>query len=133
MARQGEKHRRRQQRKRLRPAQIGSLTQLLVLALDFELQKTKEESPLSAAAASPACSPFLPLSLSSSVGSSWLPPVLQVNPLLRAAGDGGSVSPVNVGSPSHRTVKRSPRALPYSASPRPSLETSRSPSLDLCG
>ena len=51
-----------------------SLAQLLVLALDFELQKTKEESPLSAPAASPAGSPFLPLSPSSSVGSPSLPP-----------------------------------------------------------
>ena len=111
----------------------GSLTQLPVLALNFELQKTKEESPLSAPAASPACSPFIPLSQSSSVGSPSLPPVLvlQVNPLLRAAGDGGSVSPV--GSPSRRIMKRSPRALPYSASPRPSLKASCSPSLDLCG
>ena len=57
-----------------------SLTQLLVLALDFELPKTKEESPLSAPAASPACSPFLSLSLSSSVSSPSLPPVLQVHP-----------------------------------------------------
>ena len=109
----------------------GSLAQLLVLALDFELQETKEESPLSAPAASPACSPFPPLSPSSSVGSPSLPPVLQVNPLLRAAGDGGSASPV--GSPSRRIVKRSPCALPYSASPRPSLKASCSPSLDLCG
>ena len=108
-----------------------SLTQLLVLALDFKLPKTKEEAPLSAPAASPACSPFLSLSPSSSVGSPSLPPVLQVNPLLRAAGDGGLVSPV--GSPSRRVVKRSPRALPYSASPRPSLKASCSPSLDLSG
>ena len=102
-----------------------SLTQLLVLALDFELPKTKEEAPLSAPAASPACSPFLPLELSpsSSVGSPSLPPVLQVNPLLRAAGDGGLVSPVD--GPSRCIVKRSPRALPYSASP--SLKASCSP------
>ena len=50
-----------------------SLTQLLVLALDLELLKTKEEAPLSGPAASPACSPFLPLSPSPSVGSPLLP------------------------------------------------------------
>ena len=105
-----------------------SLTQLRVLALDFALQKTKEESPLSAPAASPACSPFLPLSPSSSVASPSLPPVLHVNPLLRAAGDGGPVSPV--GGPCRLVVKRSPRALPYSASTRPSLKASCSPSLE---
>ena len=93
-----------------------SLTQLLALALDFELQKTKEESPLSAPAASPACSPFLPLSPSSSVGSPLLPPVLQVNPLSRAAGDGGLASPV--GSPSRRVVKRSPRPVHCLTMPR---------------
>ena len=43
------------------------------------------------------------------------------------------ISPKNIGSPSRRIVKRSPRALPYSASPRPSLKASCSPSLDLCG
>ena len=126
----GGKSRKKAAKKKLASCS-DSLTQLLVLALDFKLPKTKEEAPLSAPAASPACSPFLSLSPSSSVGSPSLPPVLQVNPLLRAAGDGGLVSPV--GSPSRRVVKRSPRALPYSASPRPSLKASCSPSLDLCG
>ena len=126
----GGKSRKKAAKKKLSSCS-GSLTQLLVLALDFKLPKTKEEAPLSAPAASPACTPFLSLSPSSSVGSPSLPPVLQVNPLLRTAGDGGLVSPV--GSPSRRVVKRSPCALPYSASPGPSLKASCSPSLDLCG
>ena len=86
----------------------ASLAQLLVLALDFELPKAKEEAPLSAPAASPAA-PFLPLSPPSSIDSPVLPPVLQVNPILRDAGDGGSVS--QIGSPFCRVVKRSPRPV----------------------
>ena len=57
--------------------------------------------------------------------------MLQVNPLLRDAGDGNSASPI--GSPFRRVVKCSPRALPCSASPRPSLKASCGPPLDLCG
>ena len=70
----------------------------------------KEEAPFSAPAASPAWYPFLTLSPSSSVGSPSPPPVLQVDPLLRAASagdhDGGLVSPVNTGSPARRIVER---------------------------
>ena len=110
-----------------RHSQTPATIAMRLLALDFELPKNNEEAT-STPAASP-CSPCISLS-TTPVGSLSLPPVLQANLQQRAASDAtdeGSVCPC----PVYRSLRRSPRVLPYSVSPRPTTKVSCSPPLDL--
>ena len=101
-----------------RHSQTPATIAMRLLALDLELPKTNEVAT-SATAASP-CSPCISLS-TTPVGSPSLPPVLQANLLQRVASD-ATDPPTDAGSvcpcPVHRSLKRSPRVLPYFVSPR---------------